>query len=76
MSTKALQHLFQGDLTQHPEERLADERMNLDLLKQFLQGRRFCLDCGHFSTPTHNFGTTMIVLAEKTPKIICFNCYL
>jgi hypothetical protein len=62
------------EVTPHPNQVQCPDR-NLALLKQFLKGRRFKLDCGHYSTPWHNLANTMIIPAGTIPQVICYDCY-
>ena len=75
MESQALKILDNEEVIQFPSVIPIEER-NLALLKEFLKGKRFLLDCEHFSTPAHNLGNTMVILTHAVPKIICYNCYL
>ena len=45
-----------------------------DILKRVLSGRKFRLDCGHYTTLFHHLGNDITILNGKEPKIICSLC--
>jgi hypothetical protein len=51
-----------------------DPEMLRDILKRVLSGRKFRLDCGHYTTLFHHLGNDITILNGKEPKIICSLC--